>query len=346
MSGIPIIEGPLVREAAPDLAPERPPGTMSRRITLIVVLGLVLLFPFLARPLFSSYNYVMQLGIVLLMSIAMTSSWNIIGGFAGYISLGHGVFYAIGGYVSALMLVHWGVSPYLSAPIAGLAAVAFGVVAGLITLRTRGPAFIISTIAMLLLVLLFLDNWELVGGTDGLNLPLSQLPVEWLKWPLYYAMGVSAIGAVYLSYRVAHSKFGLGLRAISQDETKAEVAGINTRWYKVTAFALSAFFIGTVGAIWGYTLTYIRPVAFLAIAIAAGMVLAAIIGGRGTVAGPVVGAVLIFAVDEFTVRQFGQTALNIVVAGLMLLTVLLFFPQGIVGSLKASAKLPAFLDWD
>jgi branched-chain amino acid transport system permease protein len=345
MTHIPIIE----KSDEGDLTPTsdgRPKGVVSRRVTIVVLLAMVLLYPFIARPIFSSYNYVMQLGIVALMWVAMSSSWNIIGGFAGYISLGHAVFYAIGGYVSGMMLIHWGVSPFLTAPIAGLAAVAFGLVAGLITLRTRGPAFIISTIAMLLLTLLFLDNWEFVGGTDGVNLPLPQFPVEWLKVPFYYAMAVGAIGAVYLSYRVAHSKFGLGLRAISQDETKAEVAGINTRWYKVMAFALSAFFIGFVGGIWGYTLTYLRPVAFLAIAIAARMVLMAIIGGRGTVAGPVVGALVIFAVDEFAVRQFGDTSLNIVVAGALLVVSLLFFPQGIVGSLRDSGRLPAFLDWD
>jgi len=345
MTDIPIIDKAVDGDLASTM--ERlPRGAVSRRVTIVVLLAIILLYPFVARSIFSSYNYVMQLGIVVLMWIAMSSSWNIIGGFAGYISLGHAVFYAIGGYVSGMMLIHWEVSPFLTAPVAGLAAVAFGLVAGLITLRTRGPAFIISTIALLLLTLLFLDNWEFVGGTDGVNLPLPQFPARWLKVPFYYAMAVGAIGAVYLSYRVAHSKFGLGLRAISQDETKAEVAGINTRWYKVTAFALSAFFIGFVGGIWGYTLTYLRPVAFLAIAIAARMVLMAIIGGRGTVAGPVIGAVVIFAVDEFAVRQFGDTSLNIVVAGSLLVISLLFFPLGIVGSLRESGKLPAFLDWD
>ena len=345
MPDVPIIERAVETEVSPQ-EPKRAPGTRSRRISIIAVLALILLFPFIARPIFPAYNYVMQLGIVLLMWIAMSSSWNIIGGFAGYISLGHAVFYAIGGYVSGMMLIHWGVSPFITAPLAGLVAVAFGVVAGLITLRTRGPAFIISTIALLFLTLLFLDNWEFVGGTDGVNLPLAPFPAAWLKTPFYYAMALAAIGSVYLTYRVAHSKFGLGLRAISQDEVKAEVAGINTRGYKVTAFALSAFFIGFVGGIWGYTLTYLRPVAFLAIAIAARMVLMAIIGGRGTVAGPVVGAVLIFAVDEFAVRQFGETSLNIVVVGFLLLIVLIFFPQGVVGSLRNSGRLPAFLDWD
>ncbi|HJQ90291.1 MAG TPA: branched-chain amino acid ABC transporter permease [Acidimicrobiia bacterium] len=324
----------------------RDSGARSRRLTLIAALGLVLFFPLIAIPLFDSYAYVLQVGMLMLMWIAMSSSWNIIGGFAGYISLGHGVFFAIGGYAAGLALAHWEISPFLFLPFAGLAAMAVGFLAGLITLRTRGPAFIVATIAMLFLFLLWFDNWEFIGASSGLDLPLFQFPVRWLKVPFYYAMALCAIGAVYLAYRVAHSKFGLGLRAISQDETKAEVAGINTRWYKVWAFALSAFFIGVAGAIYGYSLTHLRPLTFFAIAVAARMVLMAIIGGRGTVAGPVVGAILIIGVNEFAVRQFGESELNIVFTGLILVLALLFFPQGIVGSLRKSGRLPAFLDWD
>lgn len=329
-----------------DEARGRKPGARSRRVTLIVVLGLILLFPVIAIPIFESYAYVMQVGMLILMWTAMSSSWNIIGGFAGYISLGHGVFFAIGGYAAGLALAHWGASPFLFFPVAGLAAMAVGFLAGLITLRTRGPAFIVATIAMLFLFLLWFDNWDFIGASSGLDLPLFQFPIRWLKVPFYYAMAVSAIGAVYLSHRVAHSKFGLGLRAISQDETKAEVAGINTRWYKVWAFALSALFIGTAGAIYGYSLTHLRPLTFFAIAVAARMVLMAIIGGRGTVAGPVLGAILIIGVNEFAVRQMGQSELNIVFTGLILVVALLFFPQGIVGSLRKAGRLPAFLDWD
>jgi len=327
-------------------APGRKPGARSRRVTVTLVLALILLFPVIAIPIFQSYAYVMQVGMLALMWISMSSSWNIIGGFAGYISLGHGVFFAIGGYSAGLALAHWEISPFLFLPIAGLAAMLVGFLAGLITLRTRGPAFIVATIAMLFLFLLWFDNWEFIGGSSGLDLPLVQIPVQWLKVPFYYAMALSAIGAVYLSHRVAHSKFGLGLRAISQDETKAEVAGINTRWYKVWAFALSAFFIGTAGAIYGYSLTHLRPLTFFAIAVAARMVLMAIIGGRGTVAGPVLGAFLIIGVNEFAVRQLGQSELNIVFTGLILVAALLFFPQGIVGSLRKAGRLPAFLDWD
>jgi branched-chain amino acid transport system permease protein len=276
----------------------------------------------------------------------MASSWNILGGFTGYISLGHNVFFAVGGYVSGLLLIHYGLSPLLTALFSGVVAVAIGLLIGLITLRTRGPAFIISTIALLLMVRLWFDNWDVLGGSNGLSLPLPPFAGPWAKAPFYYGMLVAAVGAVYLAYRVRHSKCGLGLRAIAQDEVKAEVAGVDTRMYKILAFAVSVFWVAVVGAMWGYSIAYLRPTVFMTIAIAAEMVLMVIIGGKGTVAGPVVGAVLLVFVNEFSVARFGSSELNLVVTGVLLLVVLLFFPAGIVGSLRERRRLPRILDWD
>ena len=170
--------------------------------------------------------------------------------------------------------------------------------------------------------------------------------IPYTKVPFYYAMLITAIGAVYLSYRIRHSKFGLGLRAISQDEVKAEVAGIPTNQYKILAFAASAIFVGITGSIYGYYLTYLRPNIFLTVIVGAHMVLMSVLGGKGTVAGPVVGAVLFIGINEFFVASLGSSELNIVATGVLLAVVLLFFPAGIVGSLKEAGKLPGFLDWD
>jgi branched-chain amino acid transport system permease protein len=179
-----------------------------------------------------------------------------------------------------------------------------------------------------------------------MSLPLVPLPVEVVKLPFYYGMLIIAIGAVYLSIRVRRSKFGLGLRAISQDETRAEVAGIPTGLYKILAFAVSGLFVGMAGALWGYYLTFLRPTIFLSILIGAKIVLMTILGGRGTVAGPVVGAVLFIAANEFFVSQFGASELNIAATGALLILALLFFPDGIVGTLKHKGRLPKALDWD
>jgi branched-chain amino acid transport system permease protein len=331
-----------VDEAAEVLEPPLP-----SRIRWYVLGALVLaaaLLPTVRGP--ESYNYVLQLGTVILMWIAMTSSWNILGGYTGYISLGHNVFFGVGGYVAGMLLIELGWSPFVTAPLAGLFAMGLGLLAGLITYRTHGPSFIISTIALLLVVTLLMDNWSYLGGSSGMSLPLPGYEVSWLKVPFYYAMLVCALGAMWLGYKVAHSKFGLALRAIASDEVKAEAAGINTRKFKVMAFALSAFFPGAVGAIWGYSLAYLRPVIFLLIAIAARMVLMVIVGGRGTVAGPVIGAMLIVLLDETSVTLFGATELNLVITGALMVVALLFFPLGIVGSLRDRNRLPAWLDWD
>lgn len=326
------------------LGPAVKPGLESKTVFLSALLLILALFPLL-QVISGQFNYWLHMLLFTFLNITMAASWNIIGGYAGYISLGHNVFSGVGGYVSGALLVFYGLSPFLTAPLAGAVAFLLGLCFGLITLRTRGSAFIIATIALVLLAKLSLDNLELLGGTNGVSLPLLPLPAKFVKLPFYYGMLLTAVGAVYTSYRIRHSKFGLGLRAIAQDETKAEVAGIPTSHYKILAFAISAFFPGVAGALWAYYLTYLRPTIYFAILGAAEIVLMALLGGRGTVAGPVLGAVLLVAMNEFFVAKFGSTELNIAGTGLLMLIVLLFFPEGIVGTLRERKKLPRILDW-
>jgi branched-chain amino acid transport system permease protein len=317
-----------------------------QKVFLGVLLLSLFLFPFL-QFVVGGLNYWLHMLLYTFMYVAMASSWNIIGGYAGYTSLGHNVFFAVGGYFAGVLLVYFDVSPFLTAPIAGLVAMGLGLLVGLISLRTRGPAFIISTIALVMLVKITFDNWDYIGGTNGMTMPpILSLSLDLVKFPFYYYMLLIAMGAVYVSYRIRHSKFGLGLRAISQDEVKAEVAGIPTSYYKILAFGISGLFVGMAGGIWGYYLTYLRPNIFLLIIVAAQLVLMTVLGGKGTVAGPVLGAALFIVVEEFFVANLGFTELNIVATGLILALVLIFFPKGIVGSLRERGRLPAFLDWD
>jgi branched-chain amino acid transport system permease protein len=322
-----------------------PPARAASRATLLagVVIALVL-FPLLQLAT-GGFNYWLHMMLYAFMYIAMASSWNIIGGYAGYISLGHSAFYGIGAYLTGALMAFYGISPFLSAPLGGLLCLAIGLPVGLIALRTRGPAFIISTIALLMLAKLALDNTESLGGADGMSLPLTDFPARTAKLPFYYGMLAVAIAAVYTSYRIRHAKLGLGLRAIAEDEVKAEAAGIPTRLYKILAFALSAFFIGIAGGLWGYYLAYLRPSAFFQIVTSAEIVLMAIVGGRGTVAGPVIGAILLVGANELLIAKLGSTELNLAAKGAVMLGVLMFFPEGVVGTLKARHRLPRVLDW-
>jgi branched-chain amino acid transport system permease protein len=310
-------------------------------ITLVLILVALPALQFVG-----GYNYVLHMVLYTLMYIAMASSWNILGGFTGYISLGHPVFYCIGGYVGGMLLAYFNISTLITAIPAGLLAALLGFVTGLITLKMRGPTFIISSIALLMVARILFDNWYFVGGANGITLPKLDLSVQWIKLPFYYAFLAVAAAAVYAAYRIKHSKFGLHLRAISQDEVKAESAGIDTRLYKSAAFAISAFFVGVCGAIWGEYLTYIRPNLFLILLIGVNMVLMCILGGKGTVAGPIVGAILIVAFNEAAVAFFGASEINIMGTGLIMVATLMFFPNGIVGTLARRKRLPGFLNWD
>ena len=310
---------------------------------------LFVLAVFLALPVIQfmgNFNYVLHLTLFTASYVVMASGWNILGGFTGYISLGHNVFFAIGGYFAGMIFARYGISTIILAPLAGVVAGVVGYLIGLITLRVRGPSFIISSLALVMIFRILFENWHFVGGAAGVALPANDLPVEWAKLPYYYAFIAMAAFAVWISYRIKHSKFGLGLRAISKDEIKAESAGIDTRFYKVLAFAISAFFVGMAGAVWGEYLTYIRPNIYLIILISVNMVLMCILGGKGTIAGPVVGAFLIVAFNEIFVATLGASEINVLATGLIMMLSLMFFPLGIVGTLARHNRLPRILNWD
>ncbi|WP_108663575.1 branched-chain amino acid ABC transporter permease [Acuticoccus kandeliae] len=311
---------------------------------------IALLVVLLALPLLqltgTNYNYVIHLTLYTAMYVVMASGWNILGGFAGYVSLGHNVFFAIGGYFAGMIFARYGITTLITAPLAGLVCAAVGYGIGRISLKVRGPSFIISSLALVMIARILFDNWHFVGGAAGISIPQIDLPVVWSKLPYYYAFIVMAAVTVWVTYRIKHSKFGLGLRAISKDEIKAESAGIDTRFYKTLAFAISAFFVGMAGAVWGEYLSYIRPNIFLIILVSVNMVLMCILGGKGTIAGPVIGAILIVAFNEFCVAMFGASEINVLATGLIMALALMFFPLGIVGTLAKSGRLPRILNWD
>lgn len=318
---------------------------METNKKLIPLLTLFILFFLPLIQFIENYNYLIHILLFGFLYITLSSSWNIIGGYGGFISVGHNVFFGIGAFFSGFIFVRYDISPFLTALLAGVVASIFGFGVGLITLRVKGPSFIISSIALLMIFRILFDRWELVGAAHGMTLPHNNLPVEWSKVPHYFALLILMVLSVYLSWFIRHSKFGLALRSISHDEIKSAVTGINVKMVKVTAFALSAYFIGAAGAIWGDYLTYVRPNIFFIILIAANMVLMCILGGKGTVTGPIIGTILMIFFNEFILAQFGASELNIFLTGLLLILTLLYFPDGIVGSLKKRNLLPKFLDW-
>ncbi|WP_248960148.1 branched-chain amino acid ABC transporter ATP-binding protein/permease [Sphaerisporangium perillae] len=276
---------------------------------------------------------VMLLGFLLAIQ---ASSWNIIAGYAGYISLGHSMFLGLGSYTAGILALRWGVNPLWVAPIGGVTAVVAAVLIGSVVLRTRGHAFVIITIAMLLAAqILAINSKSLTQGSDGITLDLPFWDRDFQNIPFYYLFLVLLVLTVLFSAWLRSTKFGTGLVAIREDEGKAASIGVNTTRFKIVAYGASAFFIGTAGGVYAYYLTFINPVGSFAILGSVTIVLAALAGGRGTLYGPVLGAFIVNLVSEAATVYGGGSQSRVLLFGFALVLVVLFLPRGILPTVEA-----------
>ena len=296
----------------------------------------------LISPFIVPNQYYQHIIVMTLMAAVMASGWNIIGGYAGYTSLGHAAFFGLGAYLVAWTNNHFGWHPFISSWFLGLVVVAVALIMGWISLRTQGSAFVVVTISIVFIFrLLALNLDKITNGARGMTQARPgwggvQWSPEMIKIPFLYIMLVLLCLTIFASWWIRHSKFGLGLIAIREDEGKAESVGIDTMLYKVLAFGISAYFVGVAGGIYSYFFTYIDPTFVFDIFTSVTMVLIAILGGRGTLWGPVLGAFIMQPLANWVVGQFGGTQIHLTVFGGILLLVMLFMPQGI---------LPAFTDF-
>lgn len=302
------------------------------RIALIAIF----LIASVVSPFIVPNQYYQHIIVMTLMAAVLASSWNIIGGYAGYTSLGHAAFFGLGAYLVALANNNFGWHPFISSWFLGLIVMVVGLVMGWISLRTQGSAFVVVTIAIVFIFrLLALNLNKITNGASGLTQSRPgwggvQWSPEIIKIPFLYIMLVLLCLTIFVSWRIRHSKFGLGLIALREDEGKAEAAGIDTMLYKTLAFGISAYFVGVAGGIYSYFLTYIDPTFLFDILTSVTMVLMAILGGRGTLWGPVLGAFIMQPLAIWVVGQFGGTQIHLTVFGGILLLVMLFMPNGIL----------------
>jgi ABC-type branched-subunit amino acid transport system ATPase component/ABC-type branched-subunit amino acid transport system permease subunit len=333
---------PVPADAAAEtaaVAPVRPAAWLEhgrRAYAAALVLGVVWL---LAFPLYTHDLYWQGVLFLCFLFAIMASGWNIISGFAGYVSLGQSAFMGLGAYTTALLALHLHVTPWAMVPLGGLLAAAVAAVLGVVIMRTRGHSFVIITIAFLLILQLVTLNWtSFTGGSNGLTLPITTYPRAWQYAPFYYALlGVLAL-QVLMSWWIRRTKFGTGLVAIREDEDKAGAVGVNTAVYKVLAFVASAVMIGVAGGVYAYYITFVDYRGMFNIQNSVLLVLAALLGGRGTVLGPVLGGFAVEILKEEANVHFGTTQLNLVVYGLVMAAVVLFLPRGIVPSIARWAQ--------
>lgn len=293
------------------------------------------LVPLLAYPWILRQPYYHVLGFNVMLYATMATSWNILGGYTSYKSLGHSTFYGLGAYLVAIAATRLGWNPLLSAPLLALVVALVAFLLGWIMLRTTGSAFVIASIAMLLIFrLLALNLRDITKGAPGLSQPLPPWTPEFSRMPFYYYMLGVLIVAVLVSAFIRRSRFGLGLLAIRDDEGKAEMVGVNTTLYKVLAFGISAYFVGLGGGIWSYHTSHISPVFAFDILVGVQMILMTMLGGSGTLWGPVLGAFILVPAADIILFSFGSTAIHVAILGAVMLAIILLMPSGILPSLS------------
>ena len=314
------------------LLPARVVAGPGRHLVAAVVLLLLVLY-----PVINPWQPYPQ-GVLLLafMLAIQASSWNIISGYAGYISLGHSLFLGLGSYTVAILARHWQINPLWLVPLGGVTAVLVAVLIGAVVLRTRGHAFVIITIAMLLAAQILAVNFRgLTSGSDGITLELPFWSKDYQNIPFYYLFLAVLVLTVLFSAWIRRTKFGTGLIAIREDEGKAASIGVNTTRFKIVGFGASAFFIGVAGGIYAYYLTFLNPIGSFAILGSVVIVLAALTGGKGTLYGPVVGAFIVQLVSEAATVYGGGSQTRVLIFGLALVTVVLFLPAGLLPTLES-----------
>ena len=260
-----------------------------------------------------------------MMYVVLALSWNIISGFTGYTSFGHVVFYGIGAYACAILVAdhgwHW--IPTLGVGAALAVVMAFAL--GYPVLRLKGPYFAIAMLGAAEGTRVIVTVWDgLTHGGSGISFPSAQNSIE-----TYYAMLILMLVTILVAYLVGHSRFGIRLNAIREDEGAAEALGIDATRYKLAAFALSAIFPAVAGGIQAYKVLYIDPPSVFLIQITIAMALMSMLGGKGTVIGPIVGAILLYTIQEVTWVNF-PTA-HLIAYGIFIVIVARFIPRGIVG---------------
>ena len=277
-------------------------------------------------------NYFVQQATFVCMYCALALSWNIIGGYAGYPSFATAAFVGLGSYAGAL-LQNTGVPMVLAWVGATLVTGAFAALLGYGLLRMRGHYFAVGSISIVEVLRLTASSWSgLTGGGEGLNVPIMAGGPEFAGRVFLYAMLVVMVIAFVMTLLVERGRLGFGLRCIQQNEDAADMVGIDVRRYKTAGFTLSALFCGTVGAISASWVAYIAPGDAFSILVTLKVPVMVLLGGPGTLLGPVIGAAS-FTIIEQTVwsrfLDYNQAALGIVIVLLIF-----FLPGGLLGSVK------------
>lgn len=296
----------------------------------------ILLF-LIVLPFLLPNPFYVHIVVMMAVFVVLGGAWNLIGGYGGQLSLGHAAFFGTGAYVSTLMVNAYGISPWITMWLGGLAALLLSLPVGIICFRLQGPYFAIATIGLAeTLRLLVLHFRDITSGAQGLTVPFRG-DAPWQlqfgsKIPYYYIALIMAVGVVLITRRMERARLGHYLVAIGQNQDAAEALGINSARAKARALALSAFVTGVAGVFYAQYTYVIHPDSVFGLGLSIQIALVAIVGGVGTTMGPVLGAVIMeFFIQSTQIIFAGQyPGLELMVYGGLLVAVILWRPRGVI----------------
>jgi branched-chain amino acid transport system permease protein len=306
---------------------------MRSWLALAVIAALVAALPLVGN------NYALRLATTVCMYSVMAQSWNFIGGLAGYPSFATAAFFGLGAYASAILQNHE--VPMVPAWAgAGLAALLFAAFLGGAILHLRGHYFAIASLIVAEMLREIVNTLpDFTGGGKGVNLPLLKLSVAGQAQFFFYAMLALAVLTVATAIVIHRSKLGFGLRCIQQNESAADIIGINTYAYKTAAFSLSAVFVGVAGAIYASWVNYIDPPDVFDVLISVKPMVMVLLGGLGTIFGPSIGAVILLLLEEAVWRNF--LTIHVAALGVIIVVLVLFLPNGLLALIRERSPTKA-----
>jgi len=312
----------------------------GKRSSIRIVLPVLCILVFIVVPVIFRNPAFLQLMVLVLLYAYLTTSWNLVGGFAGVLPLGHTLFAGIGAYTSTLLFIELGLTPWIGMFVGAFLAMIAGFLIGLPTLKLRGAYFALSSIAFLEGFRVVTENTKVlfgvkINGPQGLLLPLKGNSLYYFQfdnkiWYYYVILIMTAI-VLYITYKVSVSRLGYYLMAGGEDKEAAEALGVNVFRCKMIAMMMSTFLTALGGTFYAQLVRYIYPRGVMNLEFAFEIAFIAIVGGRGTIAGPILGSFLLVPVAELTRIYLGGSYLGIhlVVYGIVLMLVMIFEPRGI-----------------
>ena len=320
-------------------APRRA-STGTRAGVGVILFGLLLLAA-LVFPIVYQLPHPRDLAIRVLLYAMLAQAWNNLAGYCGQISLGHAVFFGTGAYTSSILQTTFGWNPWIGILAGAAVAVALSLLIGYPCFRLRGHYFAIATIAIGEIVQTLAINWDFIGGARGLSLPFQKdsllaFQFHTSKYPYYYIILTLFALCMLVSWRIERTRLGYYFRAIRDDSIAAQSVGISITKYKLIAMAISAAFVAAGGSFYAQYVLYLDPDSVFPLSLSILICVLAVVGGTGTLWGPLVGAALMVPLSEFTRIHFGGTggAVDLLIYGGLLTAVAVFQPAGLVGLVR------------